>query len=105
MGLWVLLVANDFGFVGFVDVVALLVVDDFVGFTGGQWSQGLWVLLVPGSRWLVVAGFCGFCWVDGQVSVVAGFVGFVLQFFLLLRIRVRKERRLKRGVRERTEGM
>ena len=105
MGLWVLLVASDFGFVGFVDVVALLVVDGFVGFTGGQLSQGLWVLLVPGSQWLVVAGFCGFCWVDGQVSVVAGFVGFVLQFFLLLEIREREERRLRRGVRERTECM
>lgn len=33
------------GFVGFVDVVTLLVVDGFVGFAGGQWSQGLWVLL------------------------------------------------------------
>ena len=105
MGLWVLLVASDFGFVGFVVVVALLVVDGFVGFTSGQWSQGLWVLLVPRSRWLAVAGFCGFCWVDGQVSVVAGFVGFVLQFFLLLEIREREERRLKRGVRERTECM
>ena len=37
--------------------------------------------------------------------MVVGFVGFVLQFFLLLRIREMKERRLKRGVRERTEGM
>ena len=37
--------------------------------------------------------------------MVIGFVGFVLRFFLLLRIRERKERRLKRGVRERTEGM
>ena len=37
--------------------------------------------------------------------MVVGFVGFVLQFFVLLRIRERKEGRLKRGVRERTEGM
>ena len=33
------------GFVGFVDDVALLVVDGFVGFAGG--------------RWLVIAGFMG----------------------------------------------
>ena len=38
MGLWVLLVASDFGFVGFVDVVALLVVDGLLGFAGGRWS-------------------------------------------------------------------
>ena len=38
-------------------------------------------------------------------SVVASFVGSILQFFLLLRIREREERRLRRGVRERTEGM
>ena len=36
------------GFVGFVDVVVLLVVDGFVGFAGGWWLQGLWVLL---GRW------------------------------------------------------
>ena len=37
---------RGFGFVGFVDVDALLVVDGFVGFAGG--------------RWLVIAGFVGF---------------------------------------------
>ncbi|KAF3974072.1 hypothetical protein CMV_002558 [Castanea mollissima] len=40
MGLWVLLVVGGSGFVGFVDIVALLVVDGFVSFVGGQWSQG-----------------------------------------------------------------
>ena len=34
------------GFLGFVDVVALLVVDGLLGFAG-----------VVGGRWLVVAGF------------------------------------------------
>ena len=38
MGLWVLLVVGGFGFVGFVDVVALLVVDGLLGFAGGRWS-------------------------------------------------------------------
>ena len=62
MGLWVLLEVGGFGFMGFVDVVALLVVEGLLGFACGRWSQGLWVLL-------------------GQV---VGFVGFVLQFFLHL---------------------
>ena len=65
MGLWVLSVVGGFGFVGFVDAVALLVVDGFVGFAG--------------DRWLVVAGFL---WVF--LDRVASFVGYVLQFFLLL---------------------
>ena len=56
MGLWVLLVVGGFGFVGFVDVVVLLVVDGFVGFASGRWLQGLWVLLVVDGRCL-----CGFC--------------------------------------------
>ena len=60
----------------------------------------LWVLLVVGGH-----RFCGFCWVDGQASVVAGFVGSILQFLLLLGIKEREERRLKRGVRERIECM
>ena len=37
------------GFLGFVDVVALLVVDGFVGFAGGWWLLGLWVLLMVGG--------------------------------------------------------
>ena len=92
-------IANGFvGFVGgqwstvlgFVDVVALLVVDGFVGFASGWWLLGLWVLLVIG----------------GQASMVAGFVGFaVLQFFILIGIREREERRLRGGMRERTECM
>ena len=45
------------GFVGFVDVVALLVVDGFVGFAGGWWLQGLWVLL---GRWSSIFFFCLF---------------------------------------------
>ena len=65
LGLWVLLVVSGSGFVGFVDAVALLVVDGFVGFAGG--------------RWLVVASFL---WV--LLSRVVGFMGSVLQFFLLL---------------------
>ena len=52
------------GFVGFVNAIALLVVDGFVGFVGG--------------RWLVVVGFL---WV--LLSWVVGFMGSV-QFFLLL---------------------
>ena len=56
---------GGFGFMGFVDVDALLVVDGFVGFAGG--------------RWLVVASFL---WV--LLSWVVGFVGSILQFFLLL---------------------
>ena len=86
MDLWVLLVVDGSGFVGFVNAVALLVVDGFVGFASG--------------RWLVVASFL---WV--LLSWVVGFMGSVLQFFLLLWIREREERRLKRGVRERTEDM
>ena len=86
MGLWVLLVVGGFGFMGFVDVDALLVVDGFVGFAGG--------------RWLVVASFL---WV--LLSWVVGFVGSILQFFLLLWIREREERRLRRGVTERTKDM
>ena len=65
MGLWVLLVVGGSGFVGFVNAVALLVVDGFVGFAGG--------------RWLVVASFL---WV--LLSRVVGFMGSILQFFLLL---------------------
>ena len=64
MGLWVLLVVGGSGFVGFVNAIALLVVDGFVGFVGG--------------RWLVVVGFL---WV--LLSWVVGFMGSV-QFFLLL---------------------
>ena len=47
MALWILLVVSGSRFVGFVDAVALLVVDGFVDFAGG-WR-------------LVVASFCGFC--------------------------------------------
>ena len=57
----------------------------------------MWVLKVP--------GFHGFCTIVGQASLVAGFVGSVLQFFLLLGIREREERRLRRRVREKTECM
>ena len=78
------------GFLGFVDVVALLVVDGFVGFSGGWWLLGLWVLLMVG----------------GQASMVAGFVGStILQFFILLGIGEREERRLRGGMRKRTECM
>ena len=45
------------GFVGFVDVVVLLVVDGFVGFAGGRWLQGLWVLL---GWWSSIFFFCLF---------------------------------------------
>ena len=38
MVLWVLLVVGGSRFMGFVDVVALLVVDGLLGFAGGRWS-------------------------------------------------------------------
>ena len=90
MGLWVLLVVGGSGFVSFVYTIALLVVDGFVGFAGGWWLLGLWVLLMVG----------------GQASMVAGFVGStILQFFILLGIREREERRIRGGMRKRTESM
>ena len=36
--LWVVGIGITDGFVGFVDVVALLVVDGLLGFAGGRWS-------------------------------------------------------------------
>ena len=54
MDLWVLLVVGGSGFVGFVDAVALLVVDGFVGFAGGWWSLAFCGFAGSG-RWL-----CGF---------------------------------------------
>ena len=65
MGLWVLLVVGGSGFVGFVNAVALLVVDGFVGFAGGRW------LVVTSLLWVLL-------------SRVVGFMGSILQFFLLL---------------------
>ena len=65
MDLWVLLVVGGSGFVGFVDAVALLVVDGFVGFAGGWW--------------LVVTGFLWVCW----VGLLALWILF-FNFFLLL---------------------
>ena len=53
------------GFVGFVDAVALLVVDGFVGFAGGWW--------------LVVTGFLWVCWVGSLALWILFF-----NFFLLL---------------------
>ena len=40
MGLWVFLVVGGSGFVSFVDTIALLVVDGFVGFASGHWLCG-----------------------------------------------------------------
>ena len=68
MGLWVLLVVSGSGFVGFVDAVALLVVDGFVGF-----------VTFVGGRWLVVTGFLWVCWVGSLALWVLFF-----NFFLLL---------------------
>ena len=65
MGLWILLVVDGSGFVGFVDVVALLVVDGFVGFVGGWW--------------LVVTDFLWVCWVGSLALWILFF-----NFFLLL---------------------
>ena len=53
----------------------------------------------------MVGGWWSLAFVGFAKLVVAGFVGFVLQFFLLLGIREKEERRLRRGVREWTEGM
>ena len=64
-GLWVLLVVGGSGFVGFVDAVALLVVDGFVGFAGGWW--------------LVVTSFLWVCWVGSLALWILFF-----NFFLLL---------------------
>ena len=61
MDLWVLLVVGGSGFVGFVDAVALLVVDGFVGFAGGWW--------------LVVTGFLWVCWV-GSLALWVLFFNF-----------------------------
>ena len=61
------------------------------------WLMVLWVLLVVGGWWSLA--FCGICWVRSLALWVLFF-----NFFLLLWIRERKERRLKRGVREKTEG-
>ena len=52
---------GGFGFMGFVDVDALLVVDGFVGFAGGQW--------------LVVTGFLWVCWV-GSLALWVLFFNF-----------------------------
>ena len=74
MGLWVLLVVVGSEFVGFVDVVALLVIDGFLGFSGGWWSLA----------------FCGFCWV-GSLALWVLFFNFF--FFSELEKRKREDSR------------